>query len=156
MLHLFHLDVAYVVVAIHVCCKCMFQIFHLFSYVCCKCFIWMLLYVAVVIHICCKRMFQLFHLVSVCCSRCCSPCALTRGHAPIQCCLSLSCGPTLPISIMRASSNSRTSTQWAVSAEMAEHSLVKVHAHMQSARASQRRRTGRPYTTRLGPLGWSM
>ena len=27
---------------IHVCCKCMFQIFQLFSNVCCRCFIWML------------------------------------------------------------------------------------------------------------------
>jgi hypothetical protein len=27
---MFHLDVLYVVMAIHVCCKCMFEIFHLF------------------------------------------------------------------------------------------------------------------------------
>jgi hypothetical protein len=56
----FHLDVAYVAVAIHVCCKCMLQMFNLFlTYVasvlsrCC-------IYVVVVIHICYKRIFQLF------------------------------------------------------------------------------------------------
>jgi hypothetical protein len=32
-------DVAYVAMAIYVCFKCMFQMFHLFSDVCCKCFI---------------------------------------------------------------------------------------------------------------------
>jgi hypothetical protein len=67
----FYLDVAYVAVAIHLCCKYMFQIFHLFSDVCYKYFM-NVAYVAVVIHICCKCMFQLFHLLYVCCNRCCS------------------------------------------------------------------------------------
>jgi hypothetical protein len=31
MLHMFYVDDAYVAVAIHVCCKCMFQIFYLFQ-----------------------------------------------------------------------------------------------------------------------------
>jgi hypothetical protein len=32
-------DIAYVAMAIHVCCKSLFQMFRLFfSYVCCKCF----------------------------------------------------------------------------------------------------------------------
>jgi hypothetical protein len=35
-------DVAYVAMAIHVCFKCMFQMFYLFSDICCKCFIWIL------------------------------------------------------------------------------------------------------------------
>jgi hypothetical protein len=30
MLHVFHQDVAYVAVAIHICCKRMFQMFHMF------------------------------------------------------------------------------------------------------------------------------
>jgi hypothetical protein len=60
MLEVFHVDIAkvdrdiaYVVIAIHVCCKRVFQIFHLFfrrmlqmclfrCCICCKCFIWML------------------------------------------------------------------------------------------------------------------
>jgi hypothetical protein len=36
----------------------------------------------------------------------------------------------LPISIMRANSNSRTCTQRTVSIQMVEHSLIKVHARM--------------------------
>jgi hypothetical protein len=31
LLHVFHLDVVYVAMAIHVCCKCMFQMFQLFQ-----------------------------------------------------------------------------------------------------------------------------
>ena len=59
----FNLDVAYVS---HICCKCVFQMFHL---------------VQTYTHICCKRMFTMFHLVSdVCCSKCCSLRALTREH----------------------------------------------------------------------------
>jgi hypothetical protein len=34
-------DVAHVVMAVHVCFKCMFQCF-IYSDECCKCFIWML------------------------------------------------------------------------------------------------------------------
>jgi hypothetical protein len=84
---------------------------------------------------CCSgntHMLQTFHLVSVCCSRCCSPCALTRGHARAS-----RTHPVLYISIMRASANSRACTQWAVNAQIAEHSLVKVHVRMQNARAGQ-------------------
>jgi hypothetical protein len=51
-------DVAYIAMAIYVCCKCLFQVFHMFfqthvaimfylgvtyvSHICCKYFIWML------------------------------------------------------------------------------------------------------------------
>jgi hypothetical protein len=42
-----------------------------------------------------------------------------------------------PYLFMRANSNSRTCTQRVVSAQMAEHSLVKVHVRIQSARAGQ-------------------
>jgi hypothetical protein len=94
MLQVFYLDIAYVAVAIHVCCKFMFQMFHLFgtyvasvssrycicfrhilqasipnvSYVldiCCMC---VYLVVSVAIHICCKRMFvYVSHVSDVCC-----------------------------------------------------------------------------------------
>jgi hypothetical protein len=57
MFQVFYLDVAYVAVVIHVCCKCMFQIFLVVSNVCYKYFIWLFAYVVVVIHICCKSMF---------------------------------------------------------------------------------------------------
>jgi hypothetical protein len=76
------------------------------SHVRCKCFIWILLYIAMVIYICCKRLFQLFHLILVCCSRCCSPHALTHGHARAA-----RTHLALPISVMRANSNSQTCTQ---------------------------------------------
>jgi hypothetical protein len=102
----------------------------------------MLLYVAVFIHLCCKRMFPLFHPVSICCSRCCSPRALTRGHAHAA-----RTHPALSIFVMWVRSNSRTCTQRAVSAQMAEHSLVKVHARMLSARAGQH-----PTDAEPGPL----
>ena len=66
-------EVAYVTMAIHVCCNCMFQMFQLFSEVCCKCFIsmlhmlqWLYTYVASVY-------FNLFHFVLVCCSKCAAP-----------------------------------------------------------------------------------
>ena len=68
--------IAYVAMAIDVCCKCMFQMFQPFQmyvavviHICCKCFICMLhmfhtyianmcyLNVVVAIHICCKHMF---------------------------------------------------------------------------------------------------
>jgi hypothetical protein len=44
--------------------------------------------------------------------------------------------PTLSISVMRISSNSWTCTQRAITAQMVESSLVKVHAYLQGARAS--------------------
>jgi hypothetical protein len=133
MLQVFHLDVAYVAVAIHVCWNRVFQMFQLFSSGCCICcsgytrilqvyvpnvspildvfckyFIWMLLYIAVVIHICRKRAFQLFHLVSVCCNRCCSPRAAAL-HAPIQRYLSLSCRLAL---VIRCARNGRSVPKW--------------------------------------------
>jgi hypothetical protein len=123
--------------------------------VCSKCFTYFrrmlqvfYLNVTVVIHTCCKCMFQLFHLVLVRCSRCCSPRALTRGHA-----CAARTHRVLPISIMQASSNSRTCTQQAVSVQMTEHSLVKVHARMQSAKAGQYLTEQRPGDP--APPGWS-
>ena len=107
-----------------------------------------MLYVAVVIRIYCKRMFQLFYLVSVCCSRCCSPRALTREHARAA-----RTHLALPTSVMHVSTSSRTCTQRVVSAQMVEHSLVKVHARMPSARAGQH-----PMDTEPGSLhqqAWS-
>jgi hypothetical protein len=110
MLYMFYLDVAYVAMAIHVRCKCVFQMFQLFHldvacflsgcYICCSGYTCTLqvfylfqtyvasvlsdvAYVAAVIHICCKRMFQLFHIVSVCCNRCSSLHALIRGQAHV-------------------------------------------------------------------------
>jgi hypothetical protein len=64
MLLMFHKDVAkvdrnvaYVAMVVHVYCKILFAMFHLFFYVCCKCFIWMLhmfhTYVASVLSTCC-------------------------------------------------------------------------------------------------------
>jgi hypothetical protein len=38
MLQVFYLDVAYVAVVIHICCKCMFQLFHLVSICCSRCY----------------------------------------------------------------------------------------------------------------------
>jgi hypothetical protein len=59
------LDVA---MAIHVCCKCMFQMFRLFSNICCKCFIWMLYMLHWLYTYFCRCMFQIFQLFSnICC-----------------------------------------------------------------------------------------
>jgi hypothetical protein len=82
---MFHLDVAYVAMTIHICCECFFQMFQLFHLdvvcfhldvayvgmaicVCSKCFTYFkhmlqafylnVVYVAVAIHICCQHMFQ--------------------------------------------------------------------------------------------------
>jgi hypothetical protein len=80
-------DVAHAAMTIHVCCKCMFQMFQLFSYACCKCIFQMfscfrhmsqvfyldIAYVAVAIHICCKRMFYML-FSDVCCNKCFSCC----------------------------------------------------------------------------------
>jgi hypothetical protein len=77
----FHMDVAYVAIAIHVCCKCMFQMFHLFQDVCCKCFYlyvaslqWLYTYIANV----CFNYFTLFQYVATCAI---PPRALTRGQS---------------------------------------------------------------------------
>jgi hypothetical protein len=45
-------DVAYVAMVVHVCCKLLFSVFHLFFQdICCKC---VYLDIAYVSHICCK------------------------------------------------------------------------------------------------------
>jgi hypothetical protein len=127
MFQLFHLDVAYLTVAIHIYCNYMFQMFHLFSMyvvsVLSGC------YMLHIIHICWKRIFQLSHLVSVCCSRCCSPHA-TRTHLALS--RSVPKWPSTPWSkCIRACRSpdvhTRASTQW-----------------------------GTPCTTRFGPSRWSM
>jgi hypothetical protein len=54
-------DVAYVTMVVHVRCKCMALLFHLFfSYVCCKC---VYLDIAYVSHICCKCFIWMFAYV---------------------------------------------------------------------------------------------
>jgi hypothetical protein len=70
---------------------------------------------------------------SLCWSRCCSPRVLTHGHAHTTC-----THLALAISVIQASSNNRTCTQWAISAQTAEHSPVKsacAHAERQSGPA---------------------
>jgi hypothetical protein len=56
------LDAAYVAMAIHVCCKYLFKIFHLLQTYVASDFYLDVAYVAVAIYIRCKRMFQIFHL----------------------------------------------------------------------------------------------
>jgi len=56
-----YLDVVYVAMAIHVCCKCVFQIFQGF-HVDVACFHLDVAYAVVAIHICYQCMFQMFHL----------------------------------------------------------------------------------------------
>jgi hypothetical protein len=86
-------DVAHVTMAVHVCCKRLFQMFHLFLDVCCKCvyldiayvshisckcFMWMLhmflmTFSSVLMCFFCKyfrHMFQVFHLFSDACCKC--------------------------------------------------------------------------------------
>jgi hypothetical protein len=53
-------DVVHVAIVVHVCCKCRFQMFHLFSDVCYKC---AYLDVAHVSHICCKCFIRMFSYV---------------------------------------------------------------------------------------------
>jgi hypothetical protein len=83
-----------------------------------------------------------FTFVSVCCSKCCSPCDLTREHTRVA-----RPQPALSISVMRATSHNWTCTHGAISAQTAEHSLVKVHACMHIAKAGQR-----PTDAELGAL----
>ena len=59
VLHVFYLDVAYVALAIHVCCKRMFHFFKRTLQV----FYLYFLHVAMAIHVCCNCMFQIFHPV---------------------------------------------------------------------------------------------
>jgi hypothetical protein len=56
------MDIAYVAMAIYLCCKYLFKMFSI-SLVCCKYFYLDVAYVAVAIYICCKRMFQMLHLL---------------------------------------------------------------------------------------------
>jgi hypothetical protein len=53
MLQVFYQDVVYIALTIHICCKCMFQLFQ--TYV--ASVLSDIAYVAVAIHICCKHMF---------------------------------------------------------------------------------------------------
>jgi hypothetical protein len=69
-----YLNVAYVAMAIHVYCKCMFQMFHPFLEVSCKCFIrmlhmfqWLYTYVASV----CFQIFHLFETYVTASASCC-------------------------------------------------------------------------------------
>jgi hypothetical protein len=106
MFQMFHLDVAYVAMALPACFKRVFQVFH--TYVC-KCFIWKLqkvdldvAYVAMPIHTCFNHMIQVFHLfqtyvanVSSECfnsrSECCTaPVADRQRPAATACCCSWS------------------------------------------------------------------
>jgi energy-converting hydrogenase Eha subunit C len=82
MLHVFYLDIAYVAMAIHVCCKYIFQMFQLF-HLNAACFYLDVAHVAVAICVYCKciQMFHMFHTYvasvlyeccicySVCCKR---------------------------------------------------------------------------------------
>jgi hypothetical protein len=109
----FHLIVAYVAVAIHVCCKCMFQMFHIFQ-----------TYVASILSRCCICCSGYTHLLQTCVSIIspsfqyvgagAAPHALllvdTHAlHAPIQRYLSLSCGPSL---IVGCAWNERSVPKW--------------------------------------------
>jgi hypothetical protein len=72
MLQVFHVDVAYVAMVIHVCCKCIVLNVLAVSDVCCKCFIWVLhmfhSYVASIF----IRMLHMFHTYAASVSsRCC-------------------------------------------------------------------------------------
>jgi hypothetical protein len=63
----FYADVAKVdrdvAVLVHVCCKCVFLMFHLFSSkLCCNC---VYLDVAYVSHICCKCFIRMLHMFAI-------------------------------------------------------------------------------------------
>jgi NO-binding membrane sensor protein with MHYT domain len=74
MLQVFYLDITYVALAIHICCKCMFQRFQLFQSLL-QVFYLDVTYVALAIHVCCKFMFQMIRLFQTyvvgVLSRCC-------------------------------------------------------------------------------------
>jgi len=135
----FHPDLTYVAMAIHVCCKCVFQMFQLFHLD--------VAYVAVATHVCCKsvcskcftcfrRMLQMFYLNVVICCRGYTHMLQTYVlivslgftmlqqvllptrsdfagmhalHIPIQRCLSLSCGSA---PIVRHAHNGRSMPKW--------------------------------------------
>jgi hypothetical protein len=61
MLQVFYLDVAYVSVAIYICCKRLFKMFICFRRMM-QLFYLDVANVAVAIHICCKRMLQIFYM----------------------------------------------------------------------------------------------
>jgi hypothetical protein len=58
---MFHLNVVYVAMAIHICCKCMFKRFSCFKHML-QVFYLDVAYVAMAIHLGCKGMFQMFQL----------------------------------------------------------------------------------------------
>jgi hypothetical protein len=141
---MFHLDVAYVAMTIHICCECFFQMFQLFHLdvvcfhldvayvgmaicVCSKCFTYFkhmlqafylnVAYVAVAIHICCQHMFQFVLPYFSMLQQVMLP---TRSESRARTrCLPLSCGPA-PTVVHATSGHCQTP----------EHSMVKVHAHI--------------------------
>jgi hypothetical protein len=110
-----------------------------------SCFIWMLH-----VFICMLHMFQwLYTYVACVCSKCFTyfGCMLQALYLDVVICFSgytrmsanicFIISPGFSMVQYGASSNIRTCTQRAVSAQMAKQSLVKVHAHMYSARVGQ-------------------
>jgi hypothetical protein len=55
-------NIAYVAMVAHVCCKRLFPMFHLFSYICCKC---VYLDVAYISHICCEYFIWMLRMFAV-------------------------------------------------------------------------------------------
>jgi hypothetical protein len=174
-------NVAYVLMAIHVCCKCMFQMFQFFQmYVasvssrCCICssgYICML-------QVCFSNVLAVLSECCICCSNytrilqvyvsnvspildACCKCfiymlhmlqrALTRGHA-----WATRTHTSLPISVMRVAPIVKRARNRRLVSKRSSTPWSKVHAHMQSMPAPNGCRTRCPYTTRLGLLRWSM
>ena len=80
MLQVFHVDVAYVAMAIDVCYKCIVPNVLAVSDVCCKCFFLRVTYVS---HICCKcliRMLHMFHTYVASVSSGCCICFAMATH----------------------------------------------------------------------------
>jgi hypothetical protein len=124
MLHMLQWLYTYVASVFSKCCSCFIWMLHMFvdlqwlytyvASVCFKCFTCFrrMLQVFCVLSRCCiccsgyTHMLQTYvSIVLVCCSRCCSPRALTHEHAQAA-----RTHLALPISVMQASSNSRTCT----------------------------------------------
>jgi hypothetical protein len=128
---MFYLYIAYVAMAIHVCCRCVFQIFQLF-HLDVACFHLDISYVVAAIHVCCKCIFQMFLLfqtyVASVLSRYC-----------------ISCGSYIHM------------LQTYVSIVSHCFSILQqvLHPTRSDSRASTRC-TRHPCTTRPGPLQWSM
>jgi dolichyl-phosphate-mannose--protein O-mannosyl transferase len=64
MFQVFHMDVAYVTVALPACFKRIFQVFHMFQTYVASISSRDVAYVVMSIHACFKHMFQVFHLFS--------------------------------------------------------------------------------------------